>query len=90
MKNLKHMIRGMGYLEGYGHHPGNMLLLAILLIGGISGIDGGLRGFFGGMAIIAMGILPMYFHGCYVRSLNYEKDKEQTFNILATVSEKQQ
>ena len=90
MGTLKHIIRGMGYLEGYGHHPGNLILLAILLVGGINGLDGGLRGFFGGMGIIALGMLPMYIHGCYARSVSYEKDKERTFNILATVAEKQQ
>jgi hypothetical protein len=90
MKTIKHIIRGMGYLEGFGYHPGNWMMVSIMLIGGIAGIDGGWRGFFGGFGIVFLGMLPMYMYGCYTRSVNYEKDRERTFNILATVVEKQQ
>lgn len=91
MKTIKRIFRGMGYLEGYGHHPGNMLMITMILMCAVTGgMNGGLRGFFSGMGIVLIGMLPMYIHGCYARSVDYEADMERTFNILATDAKKQQ
>ena len=90
MKTIKHIIRGMGYLEGFGYHPGNAFLFVMIIMGGIAGLKGGVSGFFGGMGIILVGMLPLYLSGCHARSVAYEKDKERTFTILTTVAEKQQ
>lgn len=83
---IKHIIRGAGYIEGYGHHPGNTYFLSFILLGGIVGflmaessrlIGGASLAF---VEIVA--ILPFYVMGCIDRSKNYERDKERLINIL--------
>jgi hypothetical protein len=75
MKIIRHIIRGAGYLEGYGHHPGTSTILLFIFIGGLAGAQrGSWAGFFGGMILSAMFYLPLYIWGCIDRS----KDSDRT------------
>jgi hypothetical protein len=89
MKTIKRIIRGMGYLEGFGYHPGNWWMLAAIALGAFGGLyrQGvyvGMGGAIQGSFLVTVGMLFPYFYGCYMRTVMYEKEMEKTFNILAT------
>lgn len=74
---------GAGYLEGYGHHPGNGMLLGFILFCGGLGLEkGGLSGFIGSSLIGAVGILPLWIIGCRDRARDYDRDVERTVELL--------
>jgi hypothetical protein len=74
---------GAGYLEGYGHHPGTLVLLIYIVAAGLSGVQrGGWDGFIGGCAVGLICLGPFYLIGCYSRAKDYEEDMEKTFEIL--------
>jgi hypothetical protein len=76
MKFIKQAIRGAGYLEGYGDHPGKDVVVIILLVCGLAGIEkGGLTGFLGGMAIGAIFVLPLFVVGCIDRANACDKQQ---------------
>jgi hypothetical protein len=60
VKTLKAIYRGIGYVEGYGSHPGTPFLL-ILLMAGL------LAGGFVGVLIMAIFVVPIYLIGAYDR-----------------------
>jgi hypothetical protein len=75
MKLVKNMIQGAGYLEGYGEHPGTLLLLGFILMGGLAGArNGGLRGFLLGAAFVALFTVPVWLVGCVSRARAYQKN----------------
>ena len=83
MRWLKQAVRGAGYLEGYGHHPGWAILIAITLAGGVAGIDkGGLVGFFGGMLFAAVFTLPLFIVGCIGRANDCDKSQAKLLNTI--------
>lgn len=65
---LGHIIRGCGYVDGYGEHPGTLTLFAFVAMGAAAGARGGWIG----AALGAAGMLavfgPMYLYGAYERS----------------------
>ena len=68
-KFFRHIIRGAGYLEGYGHHPGTGMFFIFVLLGGLAGAQkGSLSGFVGGCIIAFVFTAPLYIHGCIERS----------------------
>lgn len=84
-KFIRHVYRGAGYLEGYGHHPGTSMLLIITLMGGLAGADkGGLNGFLGGCAIAFIFTLPLYIGGCVARSKGCD---EQQARLLKKIKD---
>jgi len=82
MKLLKDIVQGAGYLEGYGHHPGTETMLFLIALCGLSGANGGIWGFIGGMIIGAIAIIPFWGVGCVSRARSYQRSVERTFNIM--------
>lgn len=83
MKLLKDIIRGAGYLEGYGHHPGNATIVFLIVLCGLSGIEkGGSTGFIIGGILGAMAFLPAWCAGSVSRARAYQRSVERTFKIL--------
>ena len=83
MKFLRHVIRGAGYLEGYGHHPGTGMLLIITLMGGLAGAGKGLlTGFIGGCIIAFVFTLPLYIIGCVDRSKSADRDQARLLKTI--------
>lgn len=78
MRFIRQIIRGAGYLEGYGEHPGNSIVIIMLIICGLAGAEkGGLAGFVGGAVFGAMFILPLWIHGCISRADACDKEQER-------------
>lgn len=76
MNVIRHIIRGLGDLPGYGPHPGTGIVSFYIFCAGLAGAQrGGLDGFLGGLAIGAIAFLPFYFGGAYSRSKDLERDQ---------------
>lgn len=73
MKTIKHIIRGCGWLEHCGDHPGTAVLFAFILSGALGGSNGGWNGILGGAGIMSAFMMPLYLHGAYERSILDEK-----------------
>lgn len=73
MRAIRHMVRGCGYLEHCGDHPGTPLVIALIVMGVIAGSDGGWKGSLGGAALMGASIGPLYLWGAYKRSVFNEK-----------------
>jgi hypothetical protein len=82
IKLFKDIWRGAGYLEGYGHHPGTGIMLAMILLCGLAGSSGGWRGFLGGSVLGAIGLSIPWIIGCRARARAYDRDVERTVEIL--------
>ena len=77
MKWLHHTVRGCGYVDGYGDHPGTIVLLAFVLMGAAAGAQAGWRGaVFGAVAMLVV-FGPMYLWGAYERSRESERDAQR-------------
>jgi hypothetical protein len=82
-KFFRHVIRGAGYLEGYGYHPGTGMLFIIGLLGGLAGVqNGGLAGLLGGFVIAFVFTLPFYIIGCVDRSKGYDRDQQRLLKLI--------
>lgn len=68
--------RGCGYLPGYGHHPGTIPLVVMILLGGLAGLSGGWHGAAAGTAIMAICFGGMYLVGAYGRARDYNLKNE--------------
>lgn len=78
MRWIKQAIRGAGYLEGYGEHPGRDIVVVMILVCGLAGAQrGSWAGFFGGAVFGAMMILPFFIGGCISRANACDKDQER-------------
>ena len=75
MRIIRQIIRGAGYLEGYGHHPGNSMLIIMIMACGAAGIKGGFAGFLGGMLLGAVFILPLWIIGCVGRANDCDRSQ---------------
>lgn len=85
MRFFRQIIRGAGNLPGYGPHPGNDMVLIMMLMCGLAGAQkGGWAGFLGGAVIGAMFILPLWIYGCVSRA--NECDKTQA-RLLKTIKD---
>ena len=74
MKLIREIIQGAGDLEGYGKHPGTILLFGFTLMGGIAGIaKGGIWGFIGGSLIMFFFMFPVWCVGCIGRARDYQR-----------------
>lgn len=83
IKFFRDVWRGAGYLEGYGHHPGNGTLLFMIGLCGLAGVErGGWTGFFLGAAFGAVGMGIPYVIGCRDRARDYDRDVERTAELL--------
>lgn len=83
MRIIRQIIRGAGYLEGFGEHPGNSMVVIMLLMCGLAGAQrGSWAGFFGGIVIGAMFILPLWIHGCIARANECDKRQERLLKII--------
>lgn len=68
------MIRGCGYLEHCGDHPGTSFLVICVLMGVCVGASrGGWSGAFSGAAFMGAFIGPLYLWGAYERSVEDER-----------------
>ena len=83
MRFFKQIWRGAGYLEGFGHHPGIELLAMVLFLCGLAGVGkGGMTGFFGGIGIGAIFVLPLFIVGCIERANACDKAQKQLLNKI--------
>ena len=83
MNIIRHIIRGAGYLEGYGHHPGTGIMLLFIFIGGLAGVQrGDWAGFFGGMILSAIFYLPLYCWGCIDRSKASDQTQKKLLKTI--------
>lgn len=58
---IRAIIRGMGYVEGYGDHPGTVPLIFFLLLGLVASRS------WVGPAIMGLAFGPFYLWGAYER-----------------------
>lgn len=84
MKLFKDIIQGAGYLEGYGHHPGNATMLFIIGFNGIICSRWTVWGFIGGIVISTIALLPFWCVGCVSRARAYQRSGIRMFNSLKT------
>jgi len=82
LKFFRHVFRGVGYLEGYGDHPGTLWLCTFILMGGLAGARGGIWGFLGGAAFMALFMVPIYIFGCVSRSKLADRDQERLMKLI--------
>lgn len=73
MKNFFRCVRlGMGWLPGFGNHPGTKILTVFVLAGLLAGAQrGGLLGAIVGAAVMLVGIGWIYVLGAYDRGKDY-------------------
>jgi hypothetical protein len=77
MKFIRDIVQGAGYLEGYGHHPGNGILFVMILGCGVAAIErGGLYGFLVGSLVGAVTIGPLWAIGCVGRAREYQQEQK--------------
>jgi hypothetical protein len=69
IQTIRRTIKGMGYLDSCGDHPGTALLIAFLLMGGLAGLNksNDIRGFASGAGLMGILVAPLYLSGCYER-----------------------
>ena len=80
---IKQAIRGAGYLEGYGEHPGKDMVVMMILVCGLAGAQrGSWAGFFGGTAFGAVMILPFFIAGCISRANACDREQARLLNTI--------
>lgn len=80
LKTLRRIKIGAGYLDGYGEHPGTVVMIALIAACTLAGtgnvnmgpLPGAILGFCVSLAIF----LPMWIVGCIDRAKDYERDQE--------------
>ena len=78
IKHIKRILKGCGYLEGYGTHPGTEWIMLFIFVGFMVGIsDGTFYGFLGA-GLFALFFGPIYLYGAWSRGKCFEKDQEVT------------
>lgn len=78
MRAIRHMIRGCGYLEHCGDHPGTSFMAICILMGAYAGaIHGGWAGALGGALFMGAFVGPLYLWGAYDRSVLDERLSHQ-------------
>ena len=76
IKTIRRTIKGMGYLDSCGDHPGTALLIAFILMGGIAGLNksNDMMGFAKGAGFMSILIGPLYLNGCHDRAVIDEEE----------------
>ena len=79
IKTIRRTIKGMGYLDSCGDHPGTALLIAFILMGGIAGLNqsNDMIGFAKGAGFMSILIGPLYLNGCHDRAVIDEVTKQK-------------
>ena len=78
MNTIRHIIRGCGYLPGYGSPPGTPVLILFVLMGGLAGAQrAGWVGFLGGAGVLLAVFGPLYLYGSYERSREEEQARKR-------------
>lgn len=72
-KTIKHVIRGCGYLEHCGEHPGTTVFIMFILIGALAAGHGGWKGSLFGAGFMTTFMSPLYLWGAYDRSVLDER-----------------
>lgn len=87
IQTIRRTIKGMGYLDSCGYHPGTGIVIAFLLMGGIATTnkDNYILSFATGAGIMSVLIAPLYLSGCYDRG---KIEEEVTLKKLAQRSPK--
>lgn len=73
------IIRGCGYLEGYGHHPGTGLVLGFVVATTLTGLaealDAGQSWLAGSLVggLFSLPIVGLYLYGAYDRAALYDR-----------------
>ena len=76
------IIRGIGYLPGYGSHPGTKIVLILIALSTIAGArTGGLPGAIFGATIMTVTMGGIYLWGAYNRYRSYELALERKTNV---------
>jgi len=65
-------LKGCGYLEGYGHHPGTIPLAILVVSGAFAGVWSGWVGAIAGAGVMAAICGPFYLAGAYERANSSE------------------
>lgn len=74
IRSLRHVIRGCGFVPGYGNHPGTATLgLFVAMGGGVGASRGDLGIALGGALLMLVVFGPMYLYGAYDRSRSAER-----------------
>ena len=77
MKIFKDILQGAGNLPSYGSHPGTGIMFAFLIMGALAGSDGGWTGILGGVAIMALIVVPIWCVGCIETAREYQRQNQQ-------------
>jgi hypothetical protein len=84
IQTIRRTIKGMGYLDSCGDHPGTALLIAFLLMGGLAGLNksNDIRGFVSGAGFMGAFVVPLYLSGSYERGkiedeMNHKRTPDQ-------------
>lgn len=67
--------KGCWYLEGYGEHPGLVLLVIMILAGILSGLGKGWLTMLAGGAFMFAVWGPMFMYGAYSRTKEWQKSE---------------
>lgn len=67
------IITGCGNLPGYGPHPGTAYLVALVLLGGIAGLQRGWEAGPIGAGVMLAVFGPMYLYGAFERGKAYAR-----------------
>ena len=76
MKLIKDIIQGAKDLPGFGPHPGTGIMIALVIAGGLAGLERGLGGFLFGAAFMSLWIVPMWMAGCVGRARDYQRKQK--------------
>lgn len=76
IQTIRRTIKGMGYLDSCGDHPGTALLIAFILMGGIAGLNqsNDMIGFAKGAGFMSILVGPLYLNGCHDRAVIDEEE----------------
>ncbi len=87
MRFIKQAIRGAGYLEGFGNHPGVDIVVVMILVCGLAGAQrGSWAGFFGGLIFGFVTIMPFFIIGCISRAEACERQQAQLLRKIKNSS----
>lgn len=79
MTRFRMMLMGCRTMPHVGEHPGTEVLLALIVLGGVAGSNGGWVGVVGGAVLMALVMGPLYLAGAYSRakiSLRLSRDSD--------------
>lgn len=75
MNVFQKTIKGMGYLEGYGEHPGWSMLALFVGLGAVAGIPNGILNILSGALVMLVGVGCVFAFGAYSRYCHWENSQ---------------